>query len=121
MKSYLLIFFLCLIFCNAQSIEVKIIHTIQDEIITNVDIKNEFKYLVALNNNLKELNKEKILNISNESIIKEKIKKTEISKYFKKIEIKEEYEDLLLRNIYSTLKLKSLDEFKIYLKDYDLK
>ena len=54
---------------QAQSIETKIIHNIQDEIITNVDIKNEFKYLVALNNSLKELDEEKILNISNESII----------------------------------------------------
>jgi len=120
MKNYSLIFFLCLIFCKAQSIEVKIIHTIQDEIITNVDIKREFKYLVALNNTLRELNKEEILNISNESIIREKIKKTEISKYFKKIEIKEEYADLLLKNIYSRLKLKSLDEFEIYLKNYSL-
>ena len=72
---------------NAKSIETKIIHNIENEVITNVDIKNEFKYLIALNNSLKELDKEKILNISNESIIKEKIKKIEISKSFKEIKI----------------------------------
>ena len=64
---------------QAQSIETKIIHNIQNEIITNIDIKNEFKYLVALNNSLKELDEEMILNISNESVIREKIKKIPIS------------------------------------------
>ena len=59
MKSYLLIFFLCLIFNKTLSIETKIIHRIQDEIITTVDIKNEFKYLLALNNSLKKLEKKK--------------------------------------------------------------
>ena len=59
MKTYLFIFFLFLIFNKAHSIETKIIHKIQNEIITNIDIKNEFKYLVALNNNLKDLDKKK--------------------------------------------------------------
>ena len=74
MKKFLLISFLCLILNNVQSIEIKIIHNIQNEIITNIDIKNEFKYLVAFNKNLKELDKEIILNISNESAVREKIK-----------------------------------------------
>jgi peptidyl-prolyl cis-trans isomerase SurA len=121
MKIYLLIFFLCLTLSSAKSIETKIIHTIQNEIITNIDIKNEFKYLVAINNSLKELDKEKILNISNESAIREKIKKIEISKAFKVIKLNEDYYELLLKNIYSRLDLKSIDEFEMYLKNYDLK
>jgi peptidyl-prolyl cis-trans isomerase SurA len=120
MRKHLLIFFLCLIFNNANSIEIRIIHKIQNEIITNIDIKNEFKYLVALNNSLKELDKDKILSISNESIIREKIKKIEISKHFKEIRIDEEYTNFLLKSIFSKLSLKSLDEFEIYLKEYDL-
>ena len=121
MKSYLFIFFLCLILNNANSIESKIIHTIEGEIITNTDIKNEFKYLVALNNSLKELDKESILSISNESIIREKIKKIEISKNFKEIKINNNYKNILLKNIYSRLNLSSINEFEIYLKNYDLK
>ena len=120
MKNYLFIIFLCLIFSKTQSIETKIIHKIQNEIITSIDIKNEFKYLVALNNNLKELDKERILKISNESIIREKIKKIEISKHFEEIKIDEAYKDLLLKNIFSSLNLQSIAEFEIYLKDYDL-
>jgi peptidyl-prolyl cis-trans isomerase SurA len=105
---------------NAKSIETKIIHNIENEVITNIDIKNEFKYLLALNNSLKELDKEKILNISNESIIKEKIKKIEISKSFKEIKLNEDYMNILLKNIYLRLNLNSINEFKLYLKDYDL-
>ena len=121
MKNKILIFLFVLICVQAQSIETKIIHNIQNEIITNIDIKNEFKYLVALNNSLKELDEEKILNISNESAIREKIKKIEISKNFKEIRLNEDYSELLLKNIYSRLNLKSINEFEIYLKNYDLK
>jgi len=120
MKNFLLIFFLCLIFNKTHSIETKIIHKIQSETITNVDIKNEYKYLLALNNNLKKLEKEKKFNISNESAIREKIKKIEISKYFKEIKINDVYLNLLLKNIYLRLNLESLEGFELYLRNYDL-
>jgi len=121
MKKKILIFVFFLIINQVQSIEIKIIHKIQNEIITNIDIKNEFKYLMALNNSLKELDKDKILTISNESIIREKIKKIEILKNFKEIKLEEDYSEFLIKNIYSKLNLKSINEFKIYLKGYDLK
>jgi len=121
MKNYFLILFLCCAFSSVKAIESKIIHNIGSEIITNIDIKREFKYLIALNNSLKELDKKRILNISNESIIREKIKKIEISKHFKEIELNKDYYEILLKNIYLKLNLKSINEFEIYLKDYDLK
>ena len=121
MKIYLSILLVCFVINNAKSIESKIIHNIENEVITNIDIKNEFKYLIALNNSLKELDKEKLLNISNQSIIREKIKKIEILKNFKEIVLNEDYYELLLKNIYTRLNLKSINEFDIYLKDYDLK
>ena len=76
---------------------------------------------MALNNSLKELDKEKILSISNLSIIREKIKKIEILKNFKEIKLNEDYYEILQKNIYSRLNLESVNEFEIYLKDYDLK
>jgi peptidyl-prolyl cis-trans isomerase SurA len=121
MKRIFFILIFLLIFNQSDSIETRIIHKIQNEIITNIDIKNEFKYLVALNNSLKKLDKEKILSISNESIVREKIKKIELLKKFKKIELNEEYTNLLLKKIYLRLNLKSINEFELYLKDYDLK
>ena len=121
MIKLILIFFLFLSFDNAQSIETRIVYKIQSDIITNIDIKNEFKYLLALNNKLKEIDKDKLLEISKESIIREKVKKNEISKNFKEIRLNEDYYNLLLKNIYSRLNLKSIDAFEIYLKDYHLK
>ena len=120
MKNYLIIFFLFFNVSKVQSIESKIIHKIENEIITNIDIKNQFKYLVALNNDLKKLGNEQILNISNESAIREKIKIIELKKNFKKIRINEEYLNLILKNTYSRLNLKSQDEFRLYLSDYSL-
>jgi peptidyl-prolyl cis-trans isomerase SurA len=115
---FTLLFFLIL--NQAQSIETRIIHNIQNEIITNIDIKNEFKYLIALNNSLQKLDKEKIYSISNESIIREKIKKIEILRNFKEIKINEDYSSILIKNIYLRINLKSLNEFEQYLKGYGL-
>ena len=120
MKFFLIILIFCINFSFAYSIEIKIIHKIQNEIITNIDIKNEFKYLLALNNELKELDKEKILVISSSSIIREKIKKTELLKNFKEIKVDNNYLDTLIKNTYERLGLKSKEEFILYLKDYEL-
>ena len=120
MKKFLPIIFFFINLSFVQAIETKIIHNIQNEIITNIDIKNEFKYLLALNNDLEQLDKESIFKISSESIIKEKIKEIEISKFFKKIELDIKYLDALLKSIYSRKGLKSLEEFEVYLKDYDI-
>ena len=120
MKIFFLITLTILAFNKVNSIESKIIHKIQNEIITNIDIKNQFKYLVALNNSLKELDKNQILNIANESIIREKVKKIEISKNFTEMSLSEEYLDFQIKKTYSRLNLNSTDEFQLYLKDYNL-
>ena len=118
-KIFYLILFIFNI-TNASSIESKIIYVIENEIITNIDIKNEFKYISALNSQLKNLPKEKIFNSARESIIREKIKKVEVLKNFKNLDVNEEYLDLLIKNIYNNLKINSHEEFKNYLKNYNL-
>ena len=120
MKIFILIILTILAFNKVNSIETKIIHKIQNEIITNIDIKNQFKYLVALNNSLKDLDKNQILNIANESIIREKVKKIEISKNFTEMSLSGEYLDFQIKKTYSRLNLNSTDEFQLYLKDYNL-
>ena len=121
MKLLIIILLLTGFIANkAQTIETKIIHYIQGEIITNIDIKNEFRYLLALNDQLRELNKEQILKISEESIIREKIKKIELSKQFEEIKINNDYLKEYLKNLYSKLNLNSLNEFEQYLKNYDI-
>ena len=120
MKKFFTIIFLLLILSPVKAIETKIVHRIGNEIITNIDIKNEFKHLLALNNNLKELDKESIFKISNESIISEVVKKTELNKYYKKIALDPDYSKMLVKATYSRLGLKSVNEFETYLEKYNL-
>tara|TARA_B100000780_G_scaffold212630_1_gene152288 strand:- start:1394 stop:2311 length:918 start_codon:yes stop_codon:yes gene_type:complete len=119
MKRILYIILFCLNFNAIYAVETKIIYTIQNEIITNVDIKNEFKYLLALNPKLEILDKEKIFKISKDSIIREKIKKIELNKNNSSFEIDKRYTDNLLKNIYTSLNFKSIEEFNVYLEPYN--
>ncbi len=94
-------------------------YKIEDTIITNVDIKNESKYLVALNNQLKNLDNKKILRIAEASIIKETVKKIELLKYFS-LNQENKIIDNVIKDFYLKLNLDNLSDFEKYLNDYDL-
>ena len=51
------------------------VYKIDNEIITNIDIENESRYLIVLNDQLKNLDNKKILGLAETSLIKEIIKK----------------------------------------------
>ncbi len=55
---------------------------VNDDLITNYDIIKEAKYLTALNQELKNINDDQILELAKDSLIREKIKKYEIEKYY---------------------------------------
>ena len=122
-KAYLLVIIILLFQTDLHSYENKIIFKIDNEIITNLDLENEIIYLTALNPNLKKLDKAELIQISQKSLIQEKIKKIEIQKNFKSPKISEEFLKQLLKNIYSRIGIESLDNFKKYLSlnqiDYD--
>lgn len=99
--------------------ETNIVIKVNNEIITNIDIENEIRYLVALNNELKETSEEILKNLAKQSVIKEKIKKNEVSKYFK-FNSSQEYLDNIIKSYYTKLGIDSLENFKIYLQEYDL-
>mgnify|MGYP007000277780 CR=1 len=67
---------------GSNSLENKIIVKIENQIITSLDINDEYKYLIALNPSIKNSKKEDIIRLSKKSIIQEKIKKIEIEKNF---------------------------------------
>ena len=100
---------------NLSSFENKIILKIDNEIITSIDLKNEINYLTALNPGLKNLKTLEIEEISKKSLVREKIKKVEISKYFKDSKLPEKILERFLENIYSRIGIKNLEEFKKYL------
>jgi len=104
----------------ALSLENKILVKIENQIITSLDVNNEYKYLIALNPNIKKSKKEDILKLSKKSIIQEKIKSIEIEKNFNNPKIPQKYLELILKNIYSRIGMNNLNDFKEYLKINDI-
>jgi len=98
----------------------KIILKIDNQIITNLDLESEYRYLSALNEELKSMNKIKLLNIAKDSLTKEIIKKNELKKYYNLDEIESEYVDEQFKNLFIRLNIESEEKFSEYLKEYDL-
>ena len=121
-SNILLIVFLSF-FLNKDlySNENSIIFKIENDILTNYDVKKEANYLLALNAELKNLEVNEIKKIALKSILNEKIKKIEIEKYFK---LGENFDDPLLNNIvkglYSRIGFTQEKDFIIYISQYNL-
>ena len=112
---------LFLLLTNYARSENKIIikFQIENEILTNLDFLNEEKYLLALNNNLQNIPKNQLKQLSRDSLIREKIKKIELSKYFD-FSKENKYEDELLKDFYKRLNFNNEKDFELYLKKYNL-
>ncbi|MDA7755898.1 hypothetical protein N8894_01435 [Candidatus Pelagibacter sp.] len=100
--------------------EISISLKVNNEIITNFDIEQEAKYLGALNNELKKLSNDKIIIIAKNSLIREKIKKNEILKYFLFNKNQVLVNDFVKR-FYTNLNFENEKMFIDYLNTYDLK
>ena len=99
--------------------EVFIKGKINNQIITNIDVKNEKNYLLALNPNLRNLSEENINQYAIDSLVNEKVKKIEIEKKFEIIE-NNVMIDKILSDLYSGLGISSKDEFEKHLKSFDI-
>ena len=113
-------FFFFIFNTSLLSIENKILIKINNQIITSLDVKNEYKYLIALNPNIKNSNKDNILKLSKKSIIQEKIKKIEIEKNFNNPKIPQKILEQILKNVYSRIGINNLNDFKEYLRINDV-
>ena len=98
---------------------VYIIYKVNNQIITNKDVEKEQQYLISLNNRLKELDEARMLEVSKESALREKIKKIELEKYFN-FETLELNVDIYLENFYKNLNLNNKNEFEQYLKENNI-
>ncbi len=99
---------------KTSSGEVFIVAEVNQEVITNIDLNFEERYLKSLNPNLQKLDQARITEYAKNSLINEKIKKIEIEKRFEIIP----NQTLLSRvigNIYSGIGISSLSEFENYL------
>ena len=105
---------------NSNSLENKILVKIENQIITTLDVNNEYKYLVTLNPSIKNFKKDDIIKLSKRSILQEKIKKIEIEKNFDNTKIPQKFLEQILQNVYSRIGLANLNDFKKYLINNDI-
>ena len=101
------------------AVDVRIITKINNEIITNIDIEEEYNYLIALNNDLKNLDIKSGFTIAKNSLIREKIKKNELEKYYD-LDSEVPLLENVVKDFYNKLNLNNKDEFKEYLNNFDL-
>ena len=115
--SLLIVFFN---FAKLQALENKILFKIDNQIITTVDIFHEVKFLKIFNPQINELNNEEQLVISKNSIIRDKIKKTEILNFVDEIKVEDKFLLNLLKSKYSAINVDTIKNFENYLKENDL-
>jgi peptidyl-prolyl cis-trans isomerase SurA len=104
-------------FSYSDTIEIKV--KINDQIITNLDIENEKKYLLFLNPKLIELERSKVEDLARNSLITEIIKKIELEKFFnftKNDQLVNKIEKQLIKK----RNISSVEDFKKILKEKDL-
>lgn len=92
---------------------------VNNQLITNIDIQNEKNYLLAINQNLESLDDKKLYEIAKASIIREKIKKNELRKYFN-IDIYTKYIDNILEDFYTKLNFENIESLENYLLSKNL-
>ena len=119
MKLAKYIFIILSVFTPLKAIESYIALKVNNEIITNIDLDTEYRYLIALNNELKNTDKKILLKLAKESIIKEKIRKNELEKYYE-LDGSSDYLDDVIEIFYKKVGMNNLDQFKNYLNEYNL-
>ena len=110
MKKFLIfttIFFLSFNLKLASS-QVFIKAKVNNKIITNIDIKNEKNYLLALNPNLRNLPDENINRYAIDSAINEKVKKLEIERLYE-IEVNNNIINKIIKDLYSEIGISNLE------------
>ena len=118
LKKIVILIFFCFISVPVYS-QIEIKFKIGEEIITNIDILEEQKYLKFLRPNLGKLSEEEIKEISEASLIKEIIKRKEIDKIFNKSP-GEDFVQNIKNNLFNYKKVSNEVEFKELLKKDDI-
>ena len=104
-----------LISINIYAKEIKIISKINNEIITNIDLENQIKYLLITNSNLKDLNKKDLIELSKNSLINEILKKKEIDKFIS-INEKSSLGEKLVKQNYMSLGFDNKSDYESFLE-----
>ena len=105
---------------NANENTILIKYKVNEDLITNYDILKETQYLKVLNNDLfSTLNNNQINEIAENSLIREKIKKYEIEKYYA-VNYQAESANFFVNDLRNKLGIQNQSDFEDYLSDYGL-
>ena len=113
----LIIFFHIIV--NSYSNEIRILYKINNSVITSHDVFEEINYLVSLNQNLEQLSKEELFSNAQRSLIREKIKKDEIEKFYK-VDYYSSDIDKYVNGLALNLKFDNISKFENYLSQNNI-
>ena len=122
MKIFSLIFFFLIFFTfpkYSYPEEISIIYTVDNIPVTSNEIKNEILYLKIINENLNKMDNNALVVYASKSILREKIKELEVSKYFK-FGLNDEMVEQNLNNLIFSKSLNSIDNLNSLLAGSDL-
>ena len=114
-----LIIILFFIFHSAYAKKISIVYTVDNNPITSVQINNEIIYLKLINKDINNMEDEALVVYASKSILREKIKEVEISKYFK-LGLNDELVNQNMENLIKSVGLGNLKEFKNLLENLNL-
>ena len=104
---------------KCEALENKILFKVNNEIITSIDLLNNLNYLKSLNPNFENLDKNTMMSIASNELIKHKIKEIAIEQITNLSIDKKLLEDFLLSN-YAINNIKNIGELDKYLNQYDI-
>jgi len=115
-KLYIFFFTISIFITNINKADISIVSRVNDDIITNFEVEKEIKYLKILNSSINSLNNSQLFELAKNSLIREKIKKSEVSKLFD-LNKKNNTVDEFLKNFYSKIGINNENELILLLKD----
>ena len=115
-----LIFFIFLTFSkNSYSEKISIVYTINNVPVTNIEIQKEITYLGLINQKLSQMDNKSLVVYASKSVLREKIKESEISKFFK-FGMNDELVIQNMQNLMISLGSTNLNDFNNSLKNSGL-
>ena len=114
-----IIIFIIFIFPNLVKAKVEIKYKIGEQIITNIDILNEKNYLIFLRPDLKNISNKEIIEIAENSLIREIIKKKELGKIFK-IDDTSKFLEEVKKNLFSFKGVKNEEELRKIIEENNI-
>ena len=115
-----ILYFSFIQFSVAENHEVKILYKVNENIISNIDVANEIKYLKILDKNFQNIELDKLKDVALKLLIKEFIKKDEIEKYYN-VDYNSTNIDKYINRIGLNLGFNNIDDLTNHLSKNDIK